>query len=308
MTFAKWAEIYLERDGRVKRSSREDERHVKVLSEFFGSLPLSQVTRTKVEEFKRLRKERLTYRGNPVSIAYCNRELAYLHHILRLAIEEGLIEAPPTVKLYKENNAREKVAMAEEYQRLFAFSPVHLHRIVVRAYETGMRAGEIKRLTWDKVDLKTGFIRLMAGDTKTNEKRAIPLSPILQEILEEIRKEQREGKVAPIGGRMFTWQEKPMTERWKKAFQTACGKANLTDLHFHDLRHTFVTRKVREGWDYKRIMAITRHKTFAVFQRYNNPSEEDLKAVVANGKAQIQSVGKLLANGFPARAESALSA
>ena len=56
--------------------------------------------------------------------------------------------------------------------------------------------------------------------------------------------------------------------------------ADLTDLHFHDLRHTFVTREVREGWDYKRIMAITGHKTFAVFQRYNNPSEEDIKAVV----------------------------
>ena len=33
------------------------------------------------------------------------------------------------------------------------------------------------------------------------------------------------------------------------------------------------------GWDYKRIMAITGHATFAVFQRYNNPSEEDSKAV-----------------------------
>ena len=71
-----------------------------------------------------------------------------------------------------------------------------------------------------------------------------------------------------------------MTEGWKTAFNTACRKARLTDLHFHDRRHTFVTRKVREGWDYKRIMAITGHKTFAVFQRYNNPSEEDIKAVV----------------------------
>ena len=65
------------------------------------------------------------------------------------------------------------------------------------------------------------------------------------------------------------------------AFQTACRKAEIEGLHFHDIRHTFVTRKVREGWDYKRIMAITGHKTFAVFQRYNNPSEEDVKEVVA---------------------------
>ena len=60
----------------------------------------------------------------------------------------------------------------------------------------------------------------------------------------------------------------------------ACRRAKLQDLRFHDLRHTFVTQKVREGWDYKRIMAITGHKTFAVFQRYNNPSEDDIKEVV----------------------------
>jgi len=99
-----------------------------------------------------------------------------------------------------------------------------------------------------------------------------------------------------------------MTEGWKRAFASACQKVGLTDLHFHDLRHTFVTRKVREGWDYKRIMVITGHKTFAVFQRYNNPSEEDLKAVVANTDAHGPSVGKLLANGFSAQAKAVLSA
>jgi integrase len=71
-----------------------------------------------------------------------------------------------------------------------------------------------------------------------------------------------------------------MTEGWKTAFKTACRKAGLTDLHFHDLRHTFVTRKVREGWDYKRSMASTGHTTFTTFQRNNNPSEDDIKAVV----------------------------
>src|SRR5712691_2509676 len=109
----------------------------------------------------------------------------------------------------------------------------------------------------------------------------VRLSSVLREILGDIRKEQREGKVAPIGGHVFTWGGRAMSEGWKRAFQTACRKAEIEGLHFHDIRHTFVTRKVREGWDYKRIMAITGHKTFAVFQRYNNPSEEDVKEVVA---------------------------
>lgn len=126
-----------------------------------------------------------------------------------------------------------------------------------------------------------GLLRLAAIDTKANDKRAISISPALREVLDDIRKEQREGKVAPIGGHVFTWGGKPMNEGWKRAFHTTCQKAGLENCRFHDLRHTFVTRKVREGWDYKRIMAITDHKTFAVFQRYNNPSEDDLKEVVA---------------------------
>lgn len=62
----------------------------------------------------------------------------------------------------------------------------------------------MKGLPCDKVDFKAGFIRLAAEDTKTNEKRAIPISPVLRDILEEIRKEQRDGKVAPIEGHVFT--------------------------------------------------------------------------------------------------------
>jgi integrase len=281
MTFAKWTGIYLERYAKDKRSLDEDRRHIRVLSEFFGNLLLSQITKAKVEEFKQLRKERRTYKGTLVSTSYCNRELEVLRHILRLAAEEEIIPAAPVVRLFRENDARDRVLSEEEYQRLLAGSPRHLQRIIICAYETGMRAGEIKRLTWDKVDFKTSFIRLAAADTKTNEKRAIPLSPVLREILEEIRKEQWEGKVAPIGGNVFTWGGKAMSEGWKRAFQTACAKAKIENLRFYDIRHTFVTRKVQEGWDYKRIMAITGHKTFATFQRYNNPSEEDVKEVVA---------------------------
>jgi integrase len=184
------------------------------------------------------------------------------------------------VKLHQEDNARERTLSEDEYQSLLACAPAHLRRILVCAYETGMRSGEIKELTWDKVDSASGFIRLATDDTKTSYKRAIPISAVCREVLDGIRTEQRKGKVAPIGGQVFTWGGKRMTEGWKRAFKTACRKAELDDVHFHDLRHTFVTRKVREGWDYKRIMAITGHKTFSVFQRYNNPSEDDLREVV----------------------------
>jgi integrase len=300
ITFAKWAETYLDRFAKGKRSYKDDVRYVRICSEFFGPLLLSNVTRTKVEEFKQLRKNRQTWRGDPVSSAYCNRELGCLRHIFKLAVEEGLLEVAPIVRMYKESNARDTALNEEEYHQLLAVAPKHLQRLITCAYETGMRAGEIVNLTWDKVDLKTGFIRLVAEDTKTNEKRAIPLSPFLRTTLEEIRKEQREEKIAALRGHVFTWQGKPIGRQgWKRSWATACHKVGLDGLHFHDLRHTFVTRKVREGWDYKRIMTITGHKTFRIFQRYNNPSEEDLREVVTiPPPTHTATVGKLLANSF----------
>src|SRR5439155_23526767 len=110
-------------------------------------------------------------------------------------------------------------------------------------------------------------------------------------------------KVTQIGGHVFTWQGQPLGRQgWKRSFATARRNAGLAHFRFHDLRHTFVTRKVREGWDYKRIMAITGHKTFAVFQRYNNPTEEDLREVVtaplqtSQKTRQSATVVKLLSN------------
>lgn len=272
LTFALWADAYLEKYAKEKRSTVEDKRHVSILKEFFGNLLLFQITHEKIEAFKEVRKDRLTWRRQPVSDAYCNRELACLRHILKLAVEKELLERVPTVRLHKEDNARDITVSEEEYEKLLGVAPPHLQRIIICGYETGMRAGEIAGLTWDKVDLKNGLIRLSAEDTKTKQKRIIPISPTLHATFDAIRRDQRTGKISPIGGQVFTWQEKRLNSQgWKRSWGTACKKAGIEELRFHDLRHTFVTRKVREGWDYKRTMAITGHKTFSVFQRYNNP-------------------------------------
>jgi integrase len=84
--------------------------------------------------------------------------------------------------------------------------------------------------------------------------------------------------------RMDAWQTNPdMVEpRYHKtsithAYQRACQKAGVENATFHDLRHTFVTNARRAGIDYFRIMAMTGHKTMAVFKRYNTVDEADLR-------------------------------
>jgi integrase len=83
---------------------------------------------------------------------------------------------------------------------------------------------------------------------------------------------------------MDAWQASPdiVEPRYHEtsithAFARACQKAGVKNATFHDLRHTFVTNARRAGIDYFRIMAITGHKTMAVFKRYNTVDEADLR-------------------------------
>lgn len=88
-----------------------------------------------------------------------------------------------SVSLERENNVRDRVLSREEFARLMDAAPTHLKPILLIAYHTGMRKGEILNLMWDRVDLKGGVIRLRPEDTKTQEGRIIPLTKELSETL-----------------------------------------------------------------------------------------------------------------------------
>jgi integrase len=100
-----------------------------------------------------------------------------------------------------ENNARDRILSPEEVDRLIFNLPKHAARIIHFAYLTGMRAGEIFNLTWDKVALKQRVIRLEAADTKTSEPRVICLNDEVLRILNDA------GRVRGLGhNRVFTYK------------------------------------------------------------------------------------------------------
>ena len=81
------------------------------------------------------------------------------------------------------------------------------------------------------------------------------------------------------GVRVFTRKGKPIYSV-REGFESACHGAGIDDFTFHDLRHTYVTNKCRQGHPYFVIMASTGHKTMSTFKRYNTVSEDDLKTLV----------------------------
>ena len=72
-------------------------------------------------------------------------------------------------------DVRDRILSAEEFQSLLKHAPAHLRPILLTAYYTGMRRGEILGLIWNKVDLPGRVIRLDAADTKDAERRDVPI-------------------------------------------------------------------------------------------------------------------------------------
>ena len=58
----------------------------------------------------------------------------------------------------------------------------------------------------------------------------------------------------------------------RTGFQNACKRAELTDLHFHDLRHTFASQFVMAGGDLYILKEILGHKSPAMAARYAHVS------------------------------------
>ena len=282
---AEWALV--ETEMADKESLGRDKASLKHLLPYFGDKLLKEIIPATVEAYRRKRMAETSARHTSTAIATVNREVALLKTIFNKAMEHGKAERNPChrKKMPKENNERDRVLSADEYERLLAHCPAHLKPIIKLAYHTGMRQGEILSLTWDRLNLKEGHIQLLKGKAtkdggeKNQGGRKIPLN---SELMEMFRGMPHGLPGVPV----FTYCGKTI-EYIRKSLQTACKRAGIpygyhepNGFTFHDLRHTFVTSMRRAGVHDSVIMAITGHKTLAMFHRYNSVSQEEIKVAV----------------------------
>ena len=75
----------------------------------------------------------------------------------------------------------------EEWGRLYDAAKPYLQPVLLTAYQLRQRFGEVTGLTWDRVDLKRGFI-LRALDTKTETVRQVPMTPDVKVTLQGLAK------------------------------------------------------------------------------------------------------------------------
>ena len=265
---------YLEWAKENHRSYDRDITISKTLLSFFKDKSVSDIKLWDVEKYKSLRKK---IGRQPETI---NRELTVLRRMFKLAeigALKNIINKNPIdgIQMLKIPQKKYHTLSELEFNMLYEASAYHLKPILLCAYLTGMRRGEIRKLKWSEVDLGEGYIHVI--ESKNDEWRSIPIGDVLIEILKELKFNSKSDYV-------FTTQDgKPFTSRksWDGAFNNAIRRSGIDKCTFHELRHTFVSNLiVREKEDYATVMAISGHKDIRMLQRYSHTNEDAKKKAI----------------------------
>lgn len=136
---------------------------------------------------------------------------------------------------------------------------------MIVALNTGLRRGELLGLTWERVDLSRGVIRLEM--TKSGRRREVPMNDDSYRALV--------GLGPKAAGRVFK------TRYIQTAYNNAVAVAKLDDVNFHTLRHTFASWAVMRGVTLKELQELLGHASLAMTMRYAHLAPEHLRTAVS---------------------------
>ena len=236
-----------------------------ILQKFFGKRPLREITTESLFDYKRWRLKKDSIRtGEPVKISTVNRELSALRKMMRFAYGKGwilkdiffnskVIDASAEMErtrlltfdeekrlldscegIRETSYTRTRNGKKEAITATIGADNPHLKAMIILAIDSGLRRGEIFKISWQDIDFDGGIIRVLGTHTKTMRERLAPLSDRARAELEKL-------KEISSGANPFPLKD------IKRSFATAKKLAKIEDLHFHDLRRTAITRWIQQG-------------------------------------------------------------
>ncbi len=296
---------------------------------FFGPMVASCITEAEVMKYRQARQKAGAKPGT------IKLELSLVRRAFTLGRRFYKIMGP-TIKLKTIQNARQGFFEQADFERvLAALTNADYADVLLFAYTTGWRSGEIKDLRRRHIDFPNNCIRLDPGTTKNGDARVFPLLDCIAPML-------RRRLAAPGFANDFVFTYQPATLKgqplkarrpigdFQKAFNTACYAAGLPcrtepwsytaasgkrvdgvrvlgcSRLPHDLRRTAVRNLSNMGVPREVAMQMCGHNTDEVFTRYRIVAQTDLDVAAAKMNAAFSSLQPPAPVGIAAGIDSGL--
>lgn len=191
-----------------------------------------------------------------------------LRVIFRRALEDGEVAIDPCARLRLPavRSRRERVASPDEAATLLAALSPSIRMVYACAFYAGLRAGELRALRWDDVDLPGGVIRVersmdasgvIVEPKSRYGRRRVPIVGVLRDLLVEHKAATwSEGYVlGSVPDRPFTLSN---VHRGAKA-AWAKSEGSLQPIGLHEARHTFASLLIAASVNAKAISVFMGH-------------------------------------------------
>jgi integrase len=279
--FGAWADEWITKLARPKPSTVESYKDtMHWAKQAFESTPVRKLSTSNISDMLELMREK------KLTTSTQAKHLRVLHACLNSAIPAGYASRNP-VKMLPESERPQPGDVEADYfendelQRLFTAAPEGLWRTLFTvAYKTGLRQSELSALTWGKVDLLEGVLRVDAGYRKgevgspksRTSLRRVELQPGVVDLLGEwwdaCGKPDDGELVFPYeGGHIENWTA---NHRLGKAMTKAAvpvkgptgeGRA------FHTLRHNYAKSVLESGASLFWLSRQMGHSSYKVTER-----------------------------------------
>jgi integrase len=260
-----WLEVYVKTNlaektyrcynDSIKRIIREDPDFI---SQF-----LNEVNEIEIQKF-------VNSLGLKYSKSTLNDIRVVLNQSYKAAVQNSFCPRNPISHISIPKNASQKFirAFTQKEQIIVEKSAIHdpLGHIVFFFLYTGLRSNELCSLKWSDYDSEKDIIRIRKSKTKAGI-RSVPLIPEAKAIIESC---------PHYSNFIFTSTRKgPVTESvLKKLYMRLRNETGITFITNHVYRHSFATRLVEKGVDYKALSKLLGHTDVAFTLRQYTDTED----------------------------------
>ena len=201
-----------------------------------------------------------------------NREISVLRSAFRLGYRHDLVARVPASKLLPDHAVRNEFFTRAEIDALLPCLREYLRDVVLFAYLTGWRKGEIIGLEWANVNRSGAVIRLEPEQNKSRTVRVLALQGELAALIERRWHARKVGRT--LARHVFHRAGHQLMD-FRRPWHAACLQAGFGRRMFHSLRRSAARNMSLQGVPEKVIMSIMGHKTRGMFDRYNIVTEAD---------------------------------